>query len=140
MMLAALPLLGQLSNLDFDANPDFKRHGVIRAGLLSAKVQSATIEITQPASADFTWLDELQLVAKAGDAETVFADELDISGRLPPASNPLNLSLTAMNDVTAQVAQTPMSFLMRGKGRQPTSDTQVQLTLTLGIQATPSKQ
>ena len=78
-------------------------------------------------------------MAKAGDTETVFADELDISGRMPPAASPLSITLTASNDVTATVAQTPMSFLMRGKGRQPPSDTQVELTLTLAIQATPKK-
>ena len=69
----------------------------------------------------------------------MFADELDISGRMPPAPSPLDLTLTASHEAPAQVAQTPMSFLLRGKGRQPPWILQVELTLTLAIQATPKK-
>ncbi len=43
-------------------------------------------------------------------------------------------------DVTAQVAQAPMSFVMRGKGHQPAMDIGVQLVvaLTLHVQAAPA--
>ena len=40
-MLAALPLLGQLANLDFDSNADFTVRGVTRADLVLAKAQAA---------------------------------------------------------------------------------------------------
>jgi hypothetical protein len=137
MMLAALPLIGQLSNLDFDTNPDFKLHDVTRSQLVLARVDAASLQLMQPSSADFSFLDELQLVAKSGDLEAVFADELDIATHMPSTKSPLQLTLTKTNDVTAQVAQAPMSFVMRGKGRQPAADTQVQVSLTLHIEATP---
>jgi hypothetical protein len=137
MMLAALPLIGSLSNLDFDNNPDFKSQGVTRADLISARASASSITLTQPMNATFSWLDELQLVAKNGDTETVFADELDIAARNPPS--PLSLTITSTDDVVAEVSQTPMSFVMRGKGRQPAMDIQVQISITLQISAAHPK-
>jgi hypothetical protein len=102
--------------------------------LIAVKVASATLSLPQ-ATATLSWLDELQLVAKSGDAEAVFADQLVVVARELPVS----MALTMKNDVTAEVALAPMSFVMRGKGRQPGSDTQLHLEVVLQVQATASK-
>jgi hypothetical protein len=134
MMLAALPLIGTLSDLDFDKNADFRMEGATRADVLLARVESAQVKLVSPMGGDFAFLDNLALVARSGDSETLFAQSLGIATRTPVPSGTLELELVSP-EITAQVASAPMSFVMRGKGRQPASDTRLQIDLSVHVEA-----
>jgi hypothetical protein len=137
-MLAALPLIALMSNLDFNTNADFESHDVLRGQLRLATVGSVSVQLTQPTGGTFEFLDSLQLVATSGDSETVFADVTAPATLMASPTDTINLPLTMTTDVTAQVAQAPMSFVMRGKGHQPAMDTQLVVALTLHVQAAPA--
>jgi hypothetical protein len=131
-MLGALPLVGALSDLDFDRNPDFQQAQVSKSQVVLARVIAAKGRVLTPGQ-DFTFLDQLQLVAKSGDQETVFAEALTISQDPPSTSLSLKVLPTPADDVTRQVRASSMSFVMRGRGRQPSSDVRLELSVTLHV-------
>ena len=132
-MLGALPLLAQLVDLDFDQNADFMMHQVTRDQVQLARVDTAQVSVLSPPGQDFAFLDSVQLLARSGDAETLFADASINATQPPPKS--LAMTITATPEVTQEVSMAPMSFVMRGRGRQPTVDTHVQVELELHVEA-----
>ena len=135
--LNVFPSLGGLSDLDFNANREFQSHAVTRDRVTSVAVESVTFKLLSPSDQDFTFLNTVQLVARAGDKEVVFAEKLDIVDLPLPAPNPtLSLDLKAV-DLTPFVTAPIVTVIMRGKGKQPPKDTRLEVKVKLRVSATP---
>ena len=133
LMLGALPLIGALTDLDFDLNPDFRMQAITRAEVVHALVETAEVKVVSPPQQDFGFLDTLQLVARSGDSETTFAEGTGISAATPVTTK-LQLMIIAP-EITAQIANASMSFVMRGQGRQPANDTRLEVNIQVRVQA-----
>jgi hypothetical protein len=131
--LGALPPLSSLSSVDFDTNSDFKALMVTRETTTLARVDGASAEVLTSGQ-DVTFLDELQLIARTGTNETLFAQASGIASLAGKTELRLDI-VNGSNDITPQVKTNPMSFVMRGKGRRPPVDTRVQVTVVLHVEA-----
>src|SRR5687768_16078229 len=108
-MLGALPLVGALSDLDFDRNPDFQQVQVSKTQVVLARVIAAKARVLTSGQ-DSTFLDQLQLVAKCGADETVFAEALAITQEPPSATLNLGILPAPADEVTRQVRASSISF------------------------------
>ena len=133
--LTMLPQIASLTGLDLDTNRDLKAAGVVKASLTSMKVQQATIAITSPVNQDFSFLDTVQLVARTGENEALVAQKKAVSSAAPKGPKPiLTLDLVDVQLVEFARAST-LTVVMRGTGRQPTSDVRVHVTLKVAFEA-----
>jgi hypothetical protein len=131
--LNAFPVVTAFSGLDFDANPDFKNQGVAKSQVGAAKAEAVKVRVLSPADQDFSFLDSLQVVARSGDVETLFAEKNAIADLGLAAPNPtlsLDVKPVALRD---HLAAPSTSFIVRAKGRVPSKDTRVEVTLTLRV-------
>ena len=133
--LTVFPPIGGLAGLDFSAVPEMSSKGITRQQVRSATVQSASIRVLSPEDRDFMFLDSLQLVARSGDTETVFAEKLEI-GSLPlGAPNPSFKLDVVSADISRQVAGATVSVVMRGKGLAPMRDVRLQVNVDVRVDA-----
>ncbi len=133
--LNVFPALGGLNDLDFNANREFQNERVTRDRVTGVAVESVTFKVLSPSDQDFTFLNSLQLVARAGDQELLFADKQNIDGLALMAPNPaLSLELK-MVDLTPFVTAPIVSLVLRGKGTQPTKDTRLEVRVKLRVSA-----
>jgi hypothetical protein len=124
----------QLSGFDLDQNPDFVSNHAKRSQMVSVKAQSAQLDLVSPNTQDFSFLDDLQLVATAADKDAVFADKSGIAGLDLKAPTP-TLKLDAHDvELSAQLASPAASIVMRGHGRLPPGDTRMHVTIQVNVE------
>jgi hypothetical protein len=135
--LNVFPSLQGLNDLDFNANREFQIQGVTRDRVTGVAVESVTFKILSPSDQDFTFLNTVQLVARAGDKEVVFAEKVDIADLPLPAPNPtLSVDLKSV-DLTAFITAPIITVVLRGKGKQPPKDTRLEVKVKLRVSASP---
>lgn len=137
-MQAALnifPTIGGMNDLDFNNSREFMAASITRDNVSSASVESVSVKILSPADQDFTFLDTLQFVARAGDKEEIFAERLAVKDLDLPAPSP-TLAMDVKGVELAPFVGAPiMSIVMRGKGRQPPADTRLEVKVKLRVSA-----
>jgi hypothetical protein len=131
--LTTFPPVAGLTNVDFNLDPDFINEGVTKDTVTGAVAESAALQITNPASQDFKFLDNLQLVAKAGNQEAVFAQKSSIGQINIPLPNPVLTMDTTGVQLKPYVAATSMSVVVRGSGMTPPADTQILIKISMEI-------
>lgn len=133
-LLNAFPTVAGFTNLDFDTNQDFKNQGVTKDQVNSVKVESIQLKILAPNDQDFSFLESLQFVARSGDRETLVAEKTGISQLALPAPNPVLVMDIKSAEIRDHVVAPSMSIIVRGKGRQPPQDTQVEAKVGLAVE------
>ncbi len=127
----------QLSAIDLDKNPDFIANNATRSIMVSAKAQKATVQIVSPLTQDFSFLDDVSLVATAGDSEAVFAEKTGVAALNLASPTPLlELEVKDVN-LAPQLVSPAVSVVMRGHGRNPPSDTRMKVSVDLFVQVNP---
>lgn len=135
--LNVFPSLGGLNDLDFNSNREFQNQKVTRASVSSVIVEGVTLKILSPSDQNFTFLTSVQLVARAGDKEVLFAEKLNVGELALAAPNPtLALDLKTA-DLTPFVTAPLMSVVLRGKGQYPQKDTRLEVKVKLRVSASP---
>lgn len=140
MLMPALnvfPAVGGLNDLDFNANREFQNAKVSREAVTNVAVESVTFKILSPSDQDFSFLQQIQLVARAGDQETTFAEKLNIKDLTPPAPNPTLLLDLKSVDLTPFITAPIVTIVLRGKGNQPLKDTRLEVKVKLRVSASP---
>ncbi len=134
-LLGVFPGVSGFSNIDFTQNQDFQNNKTSRDHVTSVRLTSLQVKITSPSDGDFSFLDSLQFFVRAGDQESLVAEKTGIAGlKLPPPNPVLNFDILDL-DLAKFVQQPTMSFIVRGKGRQPSKDTFLEATVKLRVQA-----
>lgn len=133
--LNVFPSLGGMSDLDFNANREFLNAAVTRDNVSAVVVESVNVKILSPSDQDFTFLDTLQLVARASDKEVLFAEKLNVKDVDLKAPNPTLALDIQLVDLAPYVSAPIMSIVMRGKGRQPLNDTRLEVKVKLRVSA-----
>ncbi|MBE2248344.1 MAG: hypothetical protein IAE78_02270 [Myxococcus sp.] len=136
-LLNAFPTIGGFTNIDFAQNQDFQNNKTSREMVRSVKVTALSARITDPSSADFGFLDSLEFTARAGGNETVFASKKDIP---QAATRPPNATVTfdlLDVDLAPYVKEPSMTLSLSGKGRQPSQNTTLEVSVTLLVGASP---
>lgn len=132
--LSTFAPISQLSGFDLDMNADFIANHATRAQMVSVKAQSATVDLVSPSTQDFSFLDDLQLVATSADHDAAFAEKSGIAGLDLMAPTP-SLKLDTQDvDLSSQLASPAASVVMRGHGRYPPGDTRMHVTIELNVQ------
>jgi hypothetical protein len=135
-LLDRFPTIGGLANIDFGQNQDFQSNKVTRDKVRSVKVTSLVARITSPSSADFGFIDSLELTAKAeGQPDVVFAKKENIP---QTATRPPDASVTfdLLDVELAPYVRAPSTTLsLTGRGRQPAQDTTLEVTVKLRVGA-----
>ncbi len=135
--LNVFPSIGGMNDLDFNANREFQNDKVTRDRVTHVDVESVTFKILSPLDQDFSFLQSLQVVARAGDLELLFADKVNI-GDLPlTAPNPILALDVREVDVTPFITAPLVTVVLRGKGNQPSKDTRLEVKVKLRISASP---
>lgn len=135
--LTVLPSIGGFNDLDFDTTQEFQAQKVTRTSVKNISVESATLRIVSPADQTFAFLKTVQLVARAGDNEVVFAEKLDVAALALPAPNPtLDLDVKGVN-LTPYFTAPIVTVLLRGKGTQPAKDARIEVKLKFRVSASP---
>jgi len=132
--LNGFPVMAAFSNLDFDQNPDFKSQGLVRGQVTAAGAESVKVRVLSPTDEDFAFLDSLQLVARSGDVETLFAEKQGIADLGLSAPNPTLLVDVKAVSLRDHLASPSTSFIVRAKGRVPRKDTRLEVALVLGFE------
>lgn len=129
--------INQLSGIDLDKNPDFVANKATRAVMVSAKAQHAELQLVSPSTQDFSFLDDVSLVATAGDSESVFATRTGVATLNLPAPTP-TLQLDVQDvELSPQLASPAVNVVMRGHGRNPPGDTRVHVSVDVVVQFNP---
>lgn len=134
-LLNVFPAIGGFGNIDFAQNQDFQNNKTSREMVRSVKVTSLTARITDPAGADFGFIDSLELTAKGATSEAVFAKK---EGIPQAATRPPNATVTfdlLDVDLAPYVKEPSMSLVLTGKGRQPPQNTTIEVTVKLLVGA-----
>jgi hypothetical protein len=132
--LSTFAPITQLSGFDLDMNDDFMMNHATRAEMVSVKASSAKLDLVSPSTQDFSFLDDLQLVATAADHDAVFADKSGIAGLNLKAPTPTLQLDTHDVELSSQLASPAASIVMRGHGRYPPGDTRIHVTIELNVQ------
>lgn len=132
-LLTAFPSLGSLAAINFDENQDFKSNKTTRENVASLKVEAFSLKILEPSSQDFSFLDNVEVLGKAGDVEIPIASKTGITQLKLAAPNP-TLVLEVTNEELVTLLKAPtMSLVLRGRGRQPPGDTRLEAKATLRV-------
>lgn len=133
-VLGAFPGIGSFTNLDFNQNQEFRNQGVTKDQVSSVMVDSVTLKIVSPADQDFSFLEELEFFAKAGDQEVKIAGKGNIDGLGLLAPNPtLELDVTGAELVDFVTAPS-MNIIVRGNGRVPPKDVKLEAAVGLRVE------
>ncbi|MDP1915269.1 MAG: hypothetical protein Q8L14_03420 [Myxococcales bacterium] len=134
-LLNVFPAIGGFGNIDFAQNQDFQNNKTSREMVRSVKVTSLTARITDPAAADFGFIDSLELTAKGATSEAIFAKKTGIpQAATPPPNATVTFDLLDV-DLAPYVKEPSMSLVLTGKGRQPSQNTTIEVTVKLLIGA-----
>ena len=133
-MLDTFPQISSLASLDFNQNTDMRNVGVTKDQLSSAIADSVQVQITDPGTQDFRFLDNLHLFARSGSQEVEVAQKSGVARlSLPPPNPTLGLDTTHA-ELKPYVAAASMGFLFRGSGTAPARDTQITVKIGMEIQ------
>lgn len=136
-LLSAFPMFGGFGNIDFSQNQDFQNNKTTRDMVRSVKVTALSATISDPTNADFGFLDSLEVTARAGDMSALFAKK---EGIPQAATRPPNATVTfdvLPVDLAPFVRAPTTTLSVSGKGRQPSQNTTIDVTVTLLIGASP---
>ena len=133
-MLDTFPPISSLTSLDFNQNTDMRNVGVTKDQLSSVVADAVQVQITDPGTQDFQFLDNLHLFARSGSQEVEVAQKSGIARLgLPPPNPTLGLDTTHA-ELKPYIAAASMSFLLRGGGTAPPVDTQITVKIGMEIQ------
>ena len=131
--LTSFPPVEGLTNVDFNLDPDFINEGVTKDRVTGAVAESVKLQITNPASQDFKFLDNLQLVARSGSQEALVAQKSSIGQINLPLPSPTLTMDTTGAELKPYVAASSMSFVVRGSGVAPPADTLIVIMIGMEI-------
>jgi len=135
-MLDTFPQISGLIGLDFNQNTDLRNVGITKDQVSSAIADSVQVQITNPSTQDFRFLDNLHLFARSGSQELEVAQKSGIGRLNLPLPNPTLGLDTTHAELKPYVAAALMGFLFRGGGTTaPSVDTQITVTIGMEIQA-----
>lgn len=116
-------------NMDVDQSQELKNQGVRKNQIDSLKLKQLTLEITQPAGQDFTFLESLEFFIEAAGLP-----RKRIASGGPFASGATRVEL-AVDDVELKPYATAesMNVTTQVTGRRPPQETTVKAALTFGV-------
>ena len=132
--LDAFPSITGLTNIDFSQNTDLRNVGISKDQVGSAVADSVQLQITDPSTQDFRFLDNVHLFARAGSQEVEIAQKSGIGRLNLPAPNPTLGLDTTHAELKPYLAAASMGFLFRGGGTPPARDTQITVKIGMEIQ------
>lgn len=133
-LLDVFPSIGSFTSMDFNENQDFKNQGVTKDQVSSAKLKHVRLQILAPADQDFSFLEQLEFYARAGDQEVLVADRQDIGSLGLRAPNPvLEMNLKGV-ELQPYMTAPSMSITVRGRGRQPSREVRLQASVAVEVQ------
>ncbi|MFZ5472187.1 MAG: hypothetical protein ACOZIN_22375 [Myxococcota bacterium] len=132
--LNAFPTVASFSNVDLDTHQDFRGQGVTKDLVRSVKAEEVRMKILSPPEQDVSFLDTLELYARAADQETLVAQKSGIAELGLSAPNPTLALEPTRAELRAFAAAPSMSFIVRGRGRQPPKDTRVEMLVDLTVE------
>ncbi|MDX2008642.1 MAG: hypothetical protein SFW67_00545 [Myxococcaceae bacterium] len=134
-LLSTFPSIGPLTNIDFAQNQDFQNNQVTRDMVQKVTVTALTLRVVTPASAELSFLESLEFSARAASRDAVFARQSDVANA---ATRPPNASVSfelLPVDLAPFVREPSMTLALTGRGRQPPSDTTVEVQVSLRVEA-----
>jgi hypothetical protein len=132
-LLNAFPGIGSFNNIDFGQSQEFQNQGVTKDQVSSVKPSHITLKITSPETQDFSFLENLQFYAKAGDEEVLVADKYGIDKLDLKAPNPVLEMDVKDAELQPFVTAPSMSIVVRGRGHLPPQDTKLEATVGLDV-------
>ena len=125
--------IGSFANIDFNQTQEFQNQGVTKDQVESVKTDYIRLKIISPETQDFSFLENLQFYARAGDQEVLVASKSGIDKLGLKAPNPvLELDVTDA-ELQPFVTAPSMSIIVRGKGRMPPQDTRLEANVGLNV-------
>jgi hypothetical protein len=132
--LTRIPAIGSFASIDFPASEEFKQNQATKDAVQSIKVSGLKVQIQNPNSQGFDFLDELHFIAAAGSEEQEVAGKSGISELGLEAPNPtLNLDVSSSAELRDFLSAPSVSITARGSGRVPPQDTTLQATVKLRV-------
>ena len=132
--LTRIPAFGSLASINFSASEEFRHYGVTKEGVQSLQLSQLTIQVINPGTQGFEFLDEVAFFAGDGTNEVLVAGKSGIAGLGLQPPNPL-LSLEVVQSVELRdfLGAPAVSLTARGSGRVPPQNTTLQATATLRV-------
>ncbi len=132
-LLNVFPGISSFGNIDFSQTQEFQNQGVTKDDVDSVKMSHVHLKIASPDTQDFSFLEQLQFYARAGDEEVLVAEKFGIDKLELKAPNPV-LELE-VKDVELQrfVVAPSMSIVVRGRGRYPPQRTRLEATVGFDV-------
>lgn len=134
-LFSVFPGIGSFSNIDFNQSQEFQNQGVTKDQVNSVRMSFARIRIVSPDDQDFSFLQQLQFFARAGDEEVLVAEKFGIDKMGLNAPNPV-LDLEVKPEVELQpfVTAPTMNIVVRGNGRLPPRNTRLEATVGVDVE------
>ncbi|MBX7114972.1 MAG: hypothetical protein K1X64_11650 [Myxococcaceae bacterium] len=137
-LLPMCPPFGGFLRLDFDNNAQLRGAGRKKSEVRHAFVESASLKIVSPAEQDFGFIDKVQLVASAANAQVTLARKDQVADAALAAPYPtLTLPLEPQIDLGAMVAAPQLDMVVRCEGRVPPADTRLEAKVVLRLELEP---
>lgn len=136
--LLMCPPFGGFSKLDFNQNPQLRAEGKTKSQVRHAYVETASLKVLSPETQDFSFLDNVELLASAGDAQVSLSSQVNVPGLKLQAPFPtLPLPLKGVPDLAALVAAPQMDLLVKCSGRLPPAETRLQAKVVFRLEVEP---
>ncbi len=134
-LLQMCPPFGGFLRLDFDNNAQLRGAGRKKSEIRHAFIESASLKIGSPAEQDFGFIDRVQLVASAANAQVTLArkDQVADVGLTAPYPT-LTLPLEPQVDLGAMVAAPQLDVVVKCEGRVPAVDTRLEAKVVLRLE------
>ena len=133
-VLTRIPAIGSFASINLAASDAFQQNQITADSVRSLQVTSLDIQIVNPDTQGFDFLDELHFIAAAGSQEKEVAGKTGISGLGLDAPNPtLALDVDPTAELRDFLGAPSVSIIARGSGRVPPQDTTLQATVKLKV-------
>jgi hypothetical protein len=131
-VLTRIPAIGSFASIDLGASEAFQQNQATAGAVQSLRVTSLDIEIVNPDTQGFDFLDELHFFAAAGSQEVEVAGKSGISQLGLGAPHPtLSLDVGPSPELRGFLSAPSISLTARGSGRVPPQNTTLRATARL---------
>ncbi len=119
-----------LNNIDFDSTQEFENNEVTRDHVSSAKLSSLTLTVTDPAGADFDWLDSITFTVAADDIDAVQVASKDVANGV----SEFDCDLDGV-ELAPYVREQSFSIRTKADANNPPEDTTITIDLVFDVVA-----
>ncbi len=126
------PPIPSLTNIDFSRNVDFRTIGVTKDQVTSVVAESVQMQITEPSTQDFRFLEDVQMVVRGAGQEAVIGRKSSVGRLNLPAPGPTLALEPTGAQLKPEISAVSTTILVRGSGTMPPLD--VSITVTIEMQ------